>query len=269
MKRIKHNEPRGILHAQAGKKKFNETRILPSLEIGCFVEHFWFVEWNLPAGEPYIVETLPHPCIHIVFENTTSYVLGIMKKKFKRKLEGTGSVFGIKFHPGGFYPFLSKPLTALTNKQFSLHQFFGKAGKKFNQEIFSLQAPESKAIAAEKFLLSCLPNKDETVVLIQKIAERIITDTSILKVEDVASAFSLSQRTLQRIFSTYVGISPKWMIKRYRLHEAIDVLEKTSTTNLAAIAHQLGYYDQAHFIKDFKSIIGVSPLKYIHSSQTR
>jgi AraC-like DNA-binding protein len=68
---------------------------------------------------------------------------------------------------------------------------------------------------------------------------------------------------LQRIFSQYVGVSPKWVIKRYRLHEAAEQLAGGEVVDWPKIALELGYFDQAHFIKDFKTIVGESPAEYI------
>ncbi len=70
----------------------------------------------------------------------------------------------------------------------------------------------------------------------------------------------INKRTLQRLFSQYVGVSPKWVIKRFRLLEAVGELSKNKKADWTKLALELGYFDQAHFIKDFKSIIGKTPL---------
>jgi AraC-like DNA-binding protein len=72
----------------------------------------------------------------------------------------------------------------------------------------------------------------------------------------------MGKRTLQRLFSQYVGVSPKWVIKRYRLHEAADQLGAGEVVDWAKLAVDLGYFDQAHFIKDFKTIVGQTPAEY-------
>ena len=74
-----------------------------------------------------------------------------------------------------------------------------------------------------------------------------------------------SQRPLQRIFSQYVGVSPKWVIMRYRLQEAADQLARNEIVNWPKMALDLGYFDQAHFIKDFKMIVGRTPAEYARS----
>jgi AraC-like DNA-binding protein len=72
----------------------------------------------------------------------------------------------------------------------------------------------------------------------------------------------LTTRTLQRLFATYVGVSPKWVIQRYRLHEAAEQLAADPSINQASLAAELGYSDQAHFVRDFKRIVGMTPAAY-------
>jgi AraC-like DNA-binding protein len=77
----------------------------------------------------------------------------------------------------------------------------------------------------------------------------------------------LNKRTLQRLFARYVGVSPKWVIQRYRLHEAAERLAAGELIHQAELALDLGYSDQAHFVRDFKSIVGVSPAAYARAAR--
>ena len=104
--------------------------------------------------------------------------------------------------------------------------------------------------------------------LAQRIAERVTNDRAITKVEHIVDAFGIGKRTLQRLFDEYVGVSPKWMIQRYRLIEAANQIHVTDTPDWADVALGLGYADQAHFIRDFKKIIGQSPADY-HAALSR
>nr|WP_274622340.1 helix-turn-helix transcriptional regulator [Myxococcus fulvus] len=80
--------------------------------------------------------------------------------------------------------------------------------------------------------------------------------------EQVAALAKLEPRNLQRRFSEAVGVSPKWVLKRYRLHEAAEQLARVQVPDMASLALQLGYFDQSHFIRDFKSLVGCSPGQY-------
>ena len=119
---------------------------------------------------------------------------------------------------------------------------------------------------AETFIRKRLPERDENIALIGRLIERIIVDRKICKVGDVASQFNLGKRTLQRLFDRYVGVGPKWVIRRYRL-EAAERLGEDKTVNLPSMALDLGYFDQAHFIRDFKDLVGVAPSEYARNAR--
>ena len=253
------------MNSAIGTTKFQETRFIPSEDIAFFVEHYWHVRWDLTDCDPYISETLPHPCVHIVFEPDSSSVIGVVQGKFTRRLSGRGEVFGIKFRPGGFYPFVKTSISSFTGKVLPLADVFGDHSRGLNTEVLSLGDPIRMAERAEQFLHHYVPPRDNTVAVIHSIVDRIITDKGITKVDDIVRTGDISKRTLQRNFNRYVGINPKWMIKRYRLHEAVALMDTSDGIDLTRLAVQLGYFDQAHFIKDFKRVVGATPSKYINS----
>jgi AraC-like DNA-binding protein len=115
---------------------------------------------------------------------------------------------------------------------------------------------------AEQFIRERLPERDENVALINRIVDRIIADRTITKVDDIVSRININKRTLQRLFRLYVGVSPKWIIRRYRLHEAAERMADGDVLDWPKMAVDLGYFDQAHFIRDFKAIVGSAPAEY-------
>lgn len=258
-------KPRGILNPRAGKEKFRLSRRLPSADLTVLVEHFWIVEWDLRGQAPYLSETLPHPSVHLVVEESKSGVFGVMRGKFSRVLEDEGRVLGIKFRPAGFHPFLGSPVSGLTDRVTGLRNVFGTEGEVYEEAILALENDRERVETAEAFLRERVPERDENVEAVNRIADRIAADRELTKVDDVANSLHLSKRTLQRLFERYVGVGPKWVIRRYRLHEAADRLADGEAVDLPEMALDLGYFDQAHFIKDFKAIVGVSPKEYARS----
>src|SRR5262245_47999702 len=106
---------RGILNPQVAEKKFQITRHLPAPHIAFFVERYWIIHWDLRGQPPYVQETLPYPCINLAIEKDRSGVFGVNTGKFARRLEDQGKVFGVKFRPGAFYPFVRWPVSRITN----------------------------------------------------------------------------------------------------------------------------------------------------------
>ncbi|HEY0341618.1 MAG TPA: helix-turn-helix domain-containing protein, partial [Steroidobacteraceae bacterium] len=116
--------------------------------------------------------------------------------------------------------------------------------------------------AAEAILRTRLPPADDTVALVGGIVDQVGADRTINRVDELAPRVGLGERALQRLFSDYVGVSPKWVIRRFRLHDAASRLAKAEDVNLTHLAQELGYSDQAHFTRDFKAIVGRSPSDY-------
>src|SRR5258706_3286460 len=262
MMKPKIGTPRGVLNLKVGEKKFQLSRYLPSQDLSFFVEHYWIVSWDLRGQEPYVQETLPYPSVHLVFEKNNSHVFGGGRRKFSRLLEDKGQVFGIKFKPGAFYPFVKLPVSNFTDTSISFGDVFGIDGNILEDAIFSREDEAEMREIGEHFLRERFPERDENVAEINRIVDYIIAHPEVTRVDDIVNCLNLNKRTLQRLFSQYVGVSPKWVIQRYRLHEVAERLTNNTAVDCTEIALDLGYFHQAHFIKDFKAIVGWTPAEY-------
>jgi AraC-like DNA-binding protein len=254
-------KPRGVL--KASPAGFEHVRFAPAPELAPFVEHFWGVAWDLE--EPVVRETLPHPSVHVLFERGHSGVGFVSRKRWARTLSGRGQVLGVKFHPGCFRPFYPRRLSELTGRVLPISRVFGRTGAALQKRILGSDLKEG-ARFAEAFLLERLPLPDPQAVLAREVVGRILADPRLLRAEAVAAVSGLTLRSLQRLFSDYVGIGPKWVIQRYRLHEAVARLDEGKRVDFAQLALDLGYADQAHFIRDFKSLVGRTPQAYARQS---
>ncbi|UJF33007.1 helix-turn-helix domain-containing protein [Paenibacillus hexagrammi] len=114
-------------------------------------------------------------------------------------------------------------------------------------------------------MLPRLPKQDDNVTFINQIVDLIAEDRELTKVDDICRHVRIHKRTLQRLFDQYVGVSPKWVIKLSRLRNAADTLDMGGTPDWVRLSMDLGYHDQSHFIKDFKSVIGKTPDEYARS----
>ena len=114
----------------------------------------------------------------------------------------------------------------------------------------------------ERFLNERKTASDPNVERASNIVDEIAENRDIVSVEQVAARWRLGTRTLQQLFSSYVGVGPKWVINRYRLHEAVERLQEGANINFSELATELGYFDQAHFIRDFRTLVGCTPAAY-------
>jgi len=259
----KKDTPRGILKADALLPTVRHARYLPAAGLAPFVEHYWTAEWDL--AEAKVVETLPHPSVHIIVEPGLAQVAGVSTAKFRRLLEGESRVFGVKFRPGGFRPFVMLPVSTYSNRTVALNTVLGSVAQGLDQQVLMHTDRHAAIDAIEAFLLALHPVADPMSELTGGIVDRIATDRQITKVEQIAQEYDMGMRRLQRLFDEYVGVSPKWVIQRYRLHEAAERIAAAHEPLWTDIALDLGYADQAHFIRDFKKLVGLSPAEYFRS----
>jgi AraC-like DNA-binding protein len=257
---------RGVLKGPIAGGQFRHSRRGCAAELERWIAHYWIVSWDLRGEEPVIRETLPHPNVQTVFERGNSQVAGVPTGRFTRVLEGQSHVFGVKFRAGCFRPFVAWPVAKLTDRMVPVKSIFGEEAEALEPLLVSSCDEEAMAEAANRFFRDRLPEGDEAMLscadLAGELVERILNEPAIKTVDDLVERAGMGKRSLQRLFREYVGVSPKWVIRRYRLHELVERIHAGAEMDGAALALELGYFDQAHLINDFRSMVGYSPTKY-------
>jgi AraC-like DNA-binding protein len=263
--------PRGILRAPSPDGVLDGRRILPSAKLAAHVHHFWWVRWALRS--PFTAEVLPHPSAQITHVDAAgerrTELLGVHTGRLARRLVDEGQTFGITFRPVMFQPLLGASMASLTDRVVPLDRVLGSQANTWTRAIDEARDVDDKIAITEAFLGPLLPPPSPRIASLRDLVERMASDRSILRVEDVSEASGLDRRALQRGFQTYVGVSPKWVIQRYRLHEAAMQLAGPQPPTLAALAASLGYADQAHFGRDFKRAVGETPRSFGRSGGSR
>ncbi|TJY42699.1 AraC family transcriptional regulator [Cohnella pontilimi] len=259
---------KGILKADAAKQLFTLDRYEPSPDLSAYIEHYWIVRWDLRGREPYRQVILSYPNVNLAFEKERggifAGVYGVPISAYTRHLQDQGHVIAAKFKPGGFYPFWKQPVARLHGLTVPCGELFDSdLIESFGRDIFAAIDGQQMIELLETFLRQRNPEPDDNVNLLSRIVQTVIDDRDIAKVEDIVVRFGINKRSLQRLFNRYVGVTPKWVIQRFRLQEAAERLEKGEVSGWPELAVDLGYYDQAHFIKEFKAVIGQSPEEYM------
>lgn len=251
---------RGVLHTlPAGE--FAHGRVPPPPDLADRIEHFWCVRWNLDGLPPVVQETLPHPNIHLVLEPGRADFWGVHRGRWTRTLSGRAMAFGIKFRPGGAQAWLGRPLSTLADTSLPAQAWLGAEALRLAGVLDGRPDEPAAALAAE-VLRRHLPPASEAALLAGRIVDAAAADLSLRSAGALAERFGLTLRALQRLFGTCVGVGPKWVINRYRMHEAVARAQAGEPVSWAALAQDLGYFDQAHFIADFRRLTGRTPAGY-------
>ena len=258
---------KGVVAPALAASKFRMARYLPPPALAPFLEHAWIVEWDLRGQPPFVQRTLPYPSVHLAFDRVRTGVFGVSTGAFDYTLQEAGKVCGLKFRPGGFRGFLGRAVHAITDQVLPLSAVFPWDDEEARALVLDAQDDAGMVEAAHTLLRTRLPAPDPQVERIAAILRTVETTPGLTGVEALAEGAGLHVRSLQQLFSEYVGVSPKWVIRRFRLHEAADRLAHGEDLDLAALALDLGYFDQAHFTSDFRRLVGQSPGHYRDETQ--
>jgi AraC-like DNA-binding protein len=255
----------GILDPHRGRAHFTLERHAPAADLAWFVDRFWAVRWSLDAA--YAQETLPYPCANLVIGTHRPGLFGVGTRRFVAHLEGEGWVIGAKFRPGGLRAVLDVPMSDLTDQELAIGEVFGPEGASLDRAIHATGNDADRVARFEAFLRArATPARGEHDILAAaRIVELAQTDPSIARVAALSVRSGLGVRALERLFRTHVGVTPKWVIRRFRIHEAAARIAESASVDCSTLAQDLGYFDQAHFIRDFKAQIGKTPAAYAAS----
>lgn len=248
---------RGILNPHRAFRHFSLEREPGPPDLAAFVENFWSVRWELEAGQSFAQEVLPYPCANLSLEDGRFLLHGPCTQRFAAHLAGEGVVSAVKFTPAGFFAFAALPMRQLVDAIVPVEAATGRP----------LPAPAATDFAAvraalEAFLRSVAPKASESLLLVNRLVHLAQEDRQIARAEDLASLAETSLRSLHRLFERHVGVGPKWIVRRARVQEAAERVANGERVDWARTAQELGYFDQAHLIRDFRDQVGFTPEAY-------
>jgi AraC-like DNA-binding protein len=267
---------RGLLRPAETAQTAHLTREHPvSPELHPFVERYWSVRWDLTGRPPFRSEVLSHPAVNISVESGSSLrfgfplpaalVHGVVTHRFTVDLTGWGRVTAVKFRPGGFRAFTGDQ--PARNSVTRLTSAFGVDPDPVTASVLAADDDAGRAAVLDAALAPLAPEPERAYLELQGLLGSMVEDRSLVRVDQVAALAPCSVRTLQRLFATYIGVSPKSVLARYRLHDAAAAIDAGNVEDLAGLAVSLGWFDQAHFSRDFRAVAGMPPSAYLQRAR--
>lgn len=249
----------------------------PAHDLAAFIKCYWTLE--SPAEEiPGKQIIVPDACMEMIFHygdlyrqyfpNDNSiiqprcFVIGQLTRPLEIEPTGKTGIFAARFHPDGFLPFASIPVKEMENTAFPLSELFGKDGQEIEQIIINAESTSERIKHIETFLAKHLSSNNTAERMVKSTVETILTANGQLSIDQLSKQINLNRRQLERKFSAVIGLSPKQLSKIIRLQATLKILLNGQFNRLTHLAYENEYYDQAHFIKDFKEFTGCTPKEF-------
>jgi AraC-like DNA-binding protein len=240
-----------------------------------FVERYWSVRWDFTGRPPYRSEVLSHPSVNVSAESGTQprfgfpmpavLVHGVVTRRFTVDLAGAGRVSAVKFRPGGFAAFTG--VLPGRNAVAPLGRELGLPAHRLLADVLAEDDDDARTAVLDGALAPLAPEPPGPYLDLLGIVGRAAEDRALVRVDQLADLAGTSVRSLQRLFATYVGVSPKAVLARYRLQDAAAAIDDGEVEDLAGLAASLGWFDQAHFSRDFRSVVGMTPSAYLQKAR--
>ena len=252
----------------------------PAPPLAHFVDVLWLYEGYdvthekerlLPDGTVELVINLREDCIRVYDSHLPDefhtipgcVVSGPRSEFFVFDTAGEASTVGVHFKPGGAYPFLGLPSCELHNQSVALEDLWGQASAHLRERLLEAATPEEKLRVLEACLLEQLLKPTEPHPAVGFAVRQLCGPMRSAPVSRMADELGFSQRRFIQLFSNEVGLTPKLFSRVSRFQRIIRTAHAVGEINWAEMALDCGYYDQAHFIHDFRSFAGITPSEYL------
>ncbi|MBK6265101.1 AraC family transcriptional regulator [Marivirga sp. S37H4] len=261
----------------------NYQTYIPHFDLQSLVKCFWTLE--VPAESNSEKQRIvPDGCIEMAFilgDNIKRFtsetdfiiqpramVLGQTIEPFYIQPVGYVNTFAIRFYPYGFANFVNTPIKNLANKETPIAELFGQStANELEQAIIHETGTQERIKVIEKFLLNKLRDKATIDNIVKSTIDTLLSTNGSMPIHTILKENLSKRRQLERNFLKHIGISPKQLGKVIRLQTALKLLLNQKTETFTQIAYESEYYDQNHFIKDFKEFTGTTP-KYFLADDT-
>lgn len=254
-------------------------RYYPPPPLGRFVQVLWVfqgapgphkLERLLPDGSVELVVNLRDPRIPVYNPHNIrrcetlppAIVCGPHSQFFVIDTASQMDVVGVHFKPGGAYPFLKLPSTEIHNLHVGLDALWGRDASELRDRLLEARTPQAKVRILEESLISkaAAPERHPAVAFALGQFHQAIETR---KISDVTQQIGLSARRFIDVFQKEVGLTPKLFCRVRRFQKVLRVIASGRPIDWAQIALTCGYFDQAHFIHDFRAFSGINPSAYL------
>jgi AraC-like DNA-binding protein len=265
---------------------------LPSPPLNFYINRFYYLNDSVPFPREKI---LPLPAIDLkinfggvfqVYDTdhsgpfttlTESWALGLWSTYHIVDWPLDLQYVGVSFKPGGAYPFLGLPLSELQNQIVPLDTIWGSLAVEIRERLYAAPTIQARFDLLEQLFLArlcdtaCFAKQNMVrcrgaplgLKAVQYAMDEIARCHGALSIRELSERMGMSQKHLIVQFKQMVGFTPKELGRLYRFAGILASINLTQPVDWTLVAHQFRYYDQAHFIREFKEFTGHTPTDYV------
>ena len=260
----------GVLRPEQLAQHVDLQRLPCSQSLDPWVENYWLLRWDLPSGTVHRSSTLPHPACTLSVEHGWTregvidpvVVTGVLTRRFDVVLAESGWVFGVKFRPGGYAALTGTVARTLRDVPAAQPTAFRAETVEALAELGDHLDADHCRTVVDSVLAPYARDVDADYEIVLDVISTMLRDRTLIRVAQVEERCGIGTRRLQRLFEHYVGATPKWVLARYRIHDALSELDAGYSGPLADLAARYGWFDQAHFTREFTELVGTPPGSY-------
>jgi AraC-like DNA-binding protein len=251
--------------------------ILPPSDLAAYVRFFWVLEHEVSAEQPYFHKTLADGCAELIFHYKgrfdeidqsgrieLSFVSGISgpSTRYRRfRIGDDFGIFGVYLFPFAIPVLFDIPANELVNEMPDLQTVLGKQGLELEEKMMLAENNDVRVALICQYIRSCLMRNSHHEPAAFAMINQVIQSNGLTSISELAARNYLSTRHFERKFKAFSGFSPKLFSRIIRFHTAMNAYGQREKS-LTEIAYDAGYYDQSHFIHDFKQFSGEHPARY-------
>lgn len=223
------------------------------------------------------IRVLPDTCVELFVNYTSTPVAIISDELHKRSIisfrmsrpmdvqmrKGAGCL-AICFYPGMAYKFFQVPMHTLTDTTAPLSDIWNDLTEEIEDELACACNNETRVCIVQNYLLQQLASAKNDLQVAYCL-QQVQLSGGLMSVSKLTNDAGISQRHLSRKFQQCIGLSPKEYLRVYRFIQSLHYIKKYPVLSLTEIAYKSGYYDQAHFNRDYKTYTGYAPGELTHA----
>jgi AraC-like DNA-binding protein len=247
----------------------------PAAALAAYIENYWFIQTTAQAPLELAVDVYVDARVDLIFNFGDPYTRARIGEQprshrdsnldaqrihpIKISQKGAMHVAGVRFHTAGLAPFVTAPVNRWNNRVVPIAEVFGAEVLLLAQDLRAAGADvRAQAQLFDRFFTGRLRITPGQQAL-HRLKTRIESEGGLVRIDELCTFSSISIRQLDRLFRDYLGFSPKTFSRIVRFQNALALLKGHPGCTLADVAAKCGYYDQPHFVREFRTFAGVVP----------